>query len=232
MINYSGSSSRSEDSEEGLFLPEKRSAETSSPSSKEEHVQMPPSRRSGWFSFFLIICSAITLGLLGLILTLAQYRRPTDLASKSHEYQGGSKVVIHCGDTVEEAHERGCVWDLMAFSYTHPSCLYPSESAMFIEKYGPWDWYYDQNGTQPVPAEVLTTTPHLYTTHGWHVVHCLYILKLLHLASMSGALVTDEAIALHHTQHCVDMISQPKYPDYAHIGTTVQLAFSRCVTLD
>lgn len=189
-------------------------------------------QRSRLCSALIVASTSLTLGLLAFILVLAQRRHPGSTVSLWPTYQGGSHVVEHCGNTPEEAQALGCVWDLMSFGWIHPRCYKPDESQMWLEKYGPWKWYYDLNATQEIAPEDLTTTRRVYTEQGYHVVHCLYIFKLLHMAGMSGHIVTDEAIPLAHTQHCVDMISAPKYTDFKHVNTRVDMLFARCVTLD
>ncbi|KAF9696964.1 hypothetical protein EKO04_005065 [Ascochyta lentis] len=190
------------------------------------------SRRSWLVSALIVGSTSLTLGLLAFILVIAQRRHPGSTVSLWPTYQGGSQVVEHCGNSPEEAQELGCVWDLMSFGWIHPRCFKPDESQMWLEKYGPWKWYYDLNATQEIAPEDLTTTGRVYTEQGYHVVHCLYIFKLLHMAGMSGHIVTDEAIPLAHTQHCVDMISAPKYTDFKHVNTRVDMLFARCVTLN
>ncbi|EMD95340.1 hypothetical protein COCC4DRAFT_65434 [Bipolaris maydis ATCC 48331] len=188
--------------------------------------------RSRLCSALIVASASLTLGLLAFILVVAQRRHPQSAVSLWPTYQGGSVVVEHCGNSPQEAQDLGCTWDLMSFGWVHPRCFKPDESQMWLEKYGPWKWYYDLNATQEIAPEDLTTTGRVYTEQGYHVVHCLYIFKLLHMAGMSGHIVTDEAIPLAHTQHCVDMISSPKYTDFKHINTRVDMLFARCVTLN
>jgi hypothetical protein len=120
----------------------------------------------------------------------------------------------------------------MSFGRTHPKCYNKAESDAWIDVYGPWKWYRDHNATELLTDEELPYEPVVFTEQGYHVVHCIYIFKLLHLAGMSGNLVTDEAIPLKHTDHCVKLIASPKYTDFQHINTRVDLLFARCVTLD
>lgn len=195
---------------------------------KHKHIQSS----YGVYRIFIFFSTSLALGLLTFVLILAQKRRPSPAVSLWPTYQGGSHVVEHCGNSPEEAQGLGCVWDLMSFGWVHPRCFNPEESQMWLEKYGPWKWYHDLNATSEIPDEDLTTTSRVYTEQGYHVVHCLYIFKLLHMAGMSGHIVTDEAIPLTHTQHCVDMISSPKYTDFKHINTKIDMLFARCVTIN
>ncbi|KAL1622437.1 hypothetical protein SLS54_005002 [Diplodia seriata] len=207
-------------------------AGTQQQASEKSGWNAPSSKRSKLCSAFIMLSAILTLGALSLVLIVAQRREAGSLVPLWPTYQGGSRVVEHCGNSPEEAQALGCVWDLMSFGWIHPRCYNPEESQLWMDKYGPWKWYYDLNATAEIPDDELTGTRRVYTEQGYHVVHCLYIFKLLHLAGMSGHIVTDEAIPLAHTQHCVDMISAPKYTDFKHINTRVDMLFARCVTLD
>ncbi|KAJ8110874.1 hypothetical protein OPT61_g6392 [Boeremia exigua] len=168
--------------EDQPFVPTNSSRNTDYISPESRHN----SRRSWLGSVFIVVSASLTLGLLAFILVLAQRRHPGSTVSLWPTYQGGSQVLEHCGNTPEEAQALGCVWDLMSFGWTHPRCFKPDESKMWLEKYGPWKWYYDLNATQEIAPEDLTTTGRVYTTQGYHVVHCLYIFKLLHMAVSHG----------------------------------------------
>jgi hypothetical protein len=149
-------------------------------------------------------------------------------------HEGGSRTYHHCGNSPEEAKTRGCVWDLMSYSWVHPACYNKAESDEWIANYGPWDWYPQRNSTKSevLKDEVLPYSPLVWTQQGYHVVHCLYIWKLLHLAGMNGHLVTDEGIPFQHTDHCVKMISNSTFTTFDTVNTKVHLGFGKCVSLD
>lgn len=121
----------------------------------------------------------------------------------------------------------------MSFSWTHPACYNKNESDAWIEKYGPWKWYLNKDDTEDnaLADEVLPYQKRVWTEQGYHVTHCLYIFKLLHLAGMSGHLVTDEGIGMAHTDHCVKMIADPVWTPFETINTRVDLLYGRCVTI-
>lgn len=98
-----------------------------------------------------------------MILIVAQHRHPTSAVSLWAIYQGGSTVVEHCGSSPQEAQALGCTWDLMSYGWVHPRCVKPDESQMWIQKHGPWKWYYDGNATQEIPLEDLPMTVRAHT---------------------------------------------------------------------
>ncbi|TVY27467.1 hypothetical protein LHYA1_G003187 [Lachnellula hyalina] len=148
--------------------------------------------------------------------------------------EAGGNVIVDCGGTPAEAKDRGCVWDLMSFSWTHPACYNKNESETFLAEYGPWKWY--ENVDNKPGAEVLDESDLPYMSMVWtqehyHIAHCTYILKLLHLAAMSGHLVTDEGIGMFHTDHCVKVFLDPERVVFEKVTTRVQLLYGKCVTI-
>ncbi|KAM3064761.1 hypothetical protein ACMFMG_012075 [Clarireedia jacksonii] len=148
--------------------------------------------------------------------------------------EAGDNVIVDCGNSPEEAKVLGCVWDLMSFSWTHPACYNKNVSDAFLEKYGPWKWYLNENN-KPVGEELteedLPYVPMVWTQEHYHIAHCTYIFKLLHIAAMSGHLVTNEGIGMFHTNHCVDVFLDPERVPFEKVTTRVQLLFGKCVTI-
>ncbi|WQF81104.1 hypothetical protein CDEST_06118 [Colletotrichum destructivum] len=194
-------------------------------------MTMQQDRRRPWFTLSFLISTGLITALLLLLVVLQTDHTSKEVVSWP-EFQGGSRVVADCGYSPEEAKAKGCVWDLMSFGWTHPACYNKAESEKWLNDFGPWKWYLDLNATQEVAEKDLPYTELVYAEQGYHVQHCLYVLKLLHLAAMTGHPVTDEAIPLAHTGHCTKMISDPAYLDFKHINTKVDLLLARCVTLD
>ncbi|TGO09336.1 hypothetical protein BTUL_0170g00280 [Botrytis tulipae] len=158
--------------------------------------------------------------------------------------QGGSQVVAHCGISAQEAMERGCLWDIMSFGWIHPLCFDKEESDRWAAKYGPFDWYVDDgqavdekeqpvNGTltQPLSLDEIPFAQSVWTTQGYHIMHCLYLLKMVHVAALNSDPVSNEAVNLGHTDHCVGLIGNTDLIEYDAITTPVRLLFVQCVTL-
>lgn len=151
------------------------------------------------------------------------------------QHKGGSKVLAHCGTNPEEAQAQGCIWDIMSFGWAHPTCFDKEESDKWYEQYGPWEWYAEKPGNEteqiPLTTEQLPYTPLVWATQGYHIQHCLYVLKLIHLAGLNSAPVTNEGIEVGHTEHCIKLIGNPKITPYDQVNTRVRLLFVQCVTL-
>jgi hypothetical protein len=158
--------------------------------------------------------------------------------------QGGSVVIEHCGLSSQEAIDRGCIWDIMSYGWIHPSCYDKKESDRWLAKYGPFKWYIDDgqqqdeksqplNGTltQQLSLDEIPYTQAVWTTQGYHVMHCLYLLKMVHVAALHSAPVSNEAVNLGHTDHCVGLIGKTDLIEYDAVTTQVRLLFVQCVTL-
>lgn len=99
--------------------------------------------------------------------------------------EAGDNVIVDCGSTPSEAKDKGCVWDLMSFSWTHPACYNKNESDKFLAEYGPWKWYENVDnkpGAEVLDEDDLPYMSMVWTQEHYHIAHCTYILKLLHLA--------------------------------------------------
>ncbi|RAL63401.1 hypothetical protein DID88_003825 [Monilinia fructigena] len=156
--------------------------------------------------------------------------------------EGGKEVIVDCGSTPAEAQAKGCVWDLMSFSWTHPACYNKNISDEFLDKYGPFTFHANINKkpgyelTQDELPYVRSVTPETKVPMVWaqehyHTAHCAYIMKLLHIAAMSGHLVTNEGIGMGHTNHCVGVFLDPTREPFSKITTRVELLFGKCVQI-
>ncbi|KAK2733562.1 hypothetical protein CKAH01_08357 [Colletotrichum kahawae] len=97
----------------------------------------------------------------------------------------------NCGDTIEEARANGCVYDSLAAAWLPPHCRSAKLTAEF-ESLGPnepdttgntWGYWHDQNQTHPMTLEEVSQLPEaarrgqharFFTTHEWHLVHCVF----------------------------------------------------------
>ncbi|KZF21983.1 hypothetical protein L228DRAFT_268489 [Xylona heveae TC161] len=225
-----------QDESEKPFVGQGSSAE--SDADDEEHARRPvPPRRSCYRSGVSVvaIASIVLLGMIAFSVLVKDSRSGKVPNAPKAQVQGGSVVTAHCGTTPEEAQDRGCFWDIMSFGWMHPSCFDQEESARWAAEYGPWEWYTERpsNATdlRPLTADELPHTPVVWTTQGYHVQHCLYVLKMIHLAAMAESPVSNEGIELGHTDHCTKLIANPELVDYGEVNTRVHLLFVQCVTL-
>jgi len=199
----------------------------------QENPNTASTKNLRWPTAFLVITNITTL-LIFLIYVINppyHYHR-MDTGKPELSYQGGTHIIEHCGDSFEEAQVRGCIFDLMSFRWIHPACFNRNESEAWLEAYGPWDWYLEKNNNESIVGpDVLQYQARAWTQHSYHVAHCLYFWKLLHLAAISGSLVDDETIAMHHSDHCAEIIMKNESIPVQHVVTRVDMTYSKCVTL-
>ena len=226
---------QNKDEAEKAFLSSRSSVDESG---GEEPLALLPVRKRSWGRSCLSvggIACIVFLGMMAFAVLVRDSRSGKVPDSRPPQTQGGSIVTAHCGTTPEEAQARGCIWDIMSFGWMHPSCFDYEESAQWETQYGPWEWYSERPGNAtdliPLTAEELPYTPVVWTTQGYHVQHCLYVLKMIHVAAMAGEAVSNEGIELSHTAHCTKLIGDPELVEYAEVNTRVHLLFVQCVTL-
>ncbi|CAD6456738.1 9f6061ae-621c-402c-be81-c7d09c08300b-CDS [Sclerotinia trifoliorum] len=153
---------------------------------------------------------------------------------------------LDCGTTETTAKAANCTFNLMSFSYIPTGCtdttLLPqftnSHATLPPDSAGTFPWYRWSNRTEPVPqdAEQLSKYPFIWTTHEWHIAHCLYNWALTSaaigrvLAGERNVWVLGDAVEGAHIAHCNGLVS-----DRVTSGLTPLRAFraiGRCVRLD
>ncbi|EQB50357.1 hypothetical protein CGLO_10226 [Colletotrichum gloeosporioides Cg-14] len=145
-------------------------------------------------------------------------------------------VSCNCGETIEEARANSCVYDSLAAAWLPPHCRSAKLTAEF-ESLGPnepdmtgntWGYWHDQNQTHPMTLEEVSQLPEaarrgqharFFTTHEWHLVHCVFYWRKMWEAArcargVDGASCGDDGIlviekrydTLMHINHCMKMM--------------------------
>ncbi|MCJ1310494.1 hypothetical protein MMC25_004158 [Agyrium rufum] len=114
-----------------------------------------------------------------------------------------------CGSTPDEARSLGCTFDIISFSFLPPRCHDPELAAEFASL-RQWEWFEDQNQTQPIPQEVALSGNYegLYVNWDYHITHCVFMWRKMHRAfQRGGKSAIDGYIAPEaHTKHCGMML--------------------------
>ncbi|KAF7943074.1 hypothetical protein EAE96_011017 [Botrytis aclada] len=153
---------------------------------------------------------------------------------------------LDCGDSEASAKAAGCTFNFMAFSYVPAACNGSEIMSSFVDKHaslpldeaGIFPWYRWSNQTEPVPqdADELSKYPFIWTTHEWHIAHCLYNWALTTdaisrvLNNEKNVWILQDAVQGGHIAHCNGLVS-----DRVTSGLTPLRAFraiGRCVKLD
>jgi hypothetical protein len=87
-----------------------------------------------------------------------------------------------------------------------------------------FDWYLDANYTDLVSIETARRGDHdiLYPLHNYHILHCLYQFRRLHMAIIEHRQIDEDVFSYDHTLHCTKMIMQwPREIMYGKNTTTM-----------
>lgn len=176
-------------------------------------------------SLFLAIILIIT------VIAVATQRKPSRKGPFDPAARGALvDMTPGCGNNPSEAKANGCIFDVMNYAWTRPECYDEGASKEALSR-GPWKWYLDANATQPLEGqdlERLAFETEVWTEHSYHVAHCLYSLKLVHRAGMSGQWMLKEVGSWNHTLHCDDLLMKTG-TEGALVNTWVRTLYQPCV---
>ncbi|PFH62853.1 hypothetical protein XA68_11634 [Ophiocordyceps unilateralis] len=127
----------------------------------------------------------------------------------------------HCGNTIKEALERGCVYDTMATAWLPPYCRDEELTAEF-DRSGPgpggqWSYFADKAGNVPLDrtemARLGETKGSFWASRDWHIVHCLFYWQKFVRIRNTGVVMEERFDNLDHVKHCSRLIRNP-VPDH------------------
>lgn len=134
---------------------------------------------------------------------------------------------LHCGTTVSEARNRGCMYDLMANGWVPHQCY----DQTLVDEFLSWGgtWYYDEAHTREIPEDVLFlgNLASFYPHDLHHDRHCLYTWRKLVNAAATGGLIDAESANPTHTEHCTNYL-MGKINTPAIVSTR---GFRRCIRM-
>jgi hypothetical protein len=108
-----------------------------------------------------------------------------------------------CGETVEEARAKNCIFDPMSFIWVKPACYHPDLVNDFFNR-TEWQWYSDPKLEQKIPMEEMFNGDHprAFAPRKYHPIHCTYMWRKMH-AVVSERLPMDSDLRKpQHTLHC------------------------------
>ncbi|KAF6821709.1 hypothetical protein CMUS01_11367 [Colletotrichum musicola] len=140
-----------------------------------------------------------------------------------------SNAPPHCGSSVQEAHDLGCVFDIVSNSWTPRECYFEDLALDFLAL-PDTVWYADEDHNNTVPLSELEKgeMPLVYPSFGHHDRHCLYTWRKLQHAASSKLMIDAESASGKHVKHCTDYLVG-RYPDVK--PTLSHRSFSSCVNL-
>jgi hypothetical protein len=145
-----------------------------------------------------------------------------------------SKYVMQspCGSTPVEARERGCRFDVNSFCWLPAPCDDEALAREF-EQLAAWEWFRDENKTQPLSGEQVATGEFtdLHVSWEYHLQHCTFMWRKLHRAILGrgGKAAVDSYIGeMKHTRHCADMLLNYRDEPLDTFDTFIVVKFPHC----
>ncbi|EKD17529.1 uncharacterized protein L3040_006643 [Drepanopeziza brunnea f. sp. 'multigermtubi'] len=121
--------------------------------------------------------------------------------------QAPPRAALHCGDSLEEAKARGCIFDIVTANYIHRDCPLDFQDEFYYYQNGtPWTYWKDQRGTMPMTLEELADADEYYSTDREHTIHCAFILKRQHAVMARGDRLDSMTGGFAHADHCVQYL--------------------------
>lgn len=118
-----------------------------------------------------------------------------------------------CGDNLAQARAMGCKYDSVAAAWLPAQCRDEENTAEFdISGPGPageWTYYTDWDKTDTISLAEIENLPDtggsFYTTHEWHIQHCLYTFRKIWRAPTTGVIIEHRFDTDAHLKHCGQM---------------------------
>lgn len=160
---------------------------------------------------------------------------PFDLSPTQSIFKG--KNYIECGNSLEEALERGCEYDILANHFVHRSCLDERAILEYQQEGDTWLGYTDMNWTDVIPTTKAMGESGVYWTNQRdHVVHCAMLWRKQWRALTENRRYWDAIIASEeHVMHCSEFLMEMSERhdgfDWREKPMTVEVGYSGCVDM-
>lgn len=145
-----------------------------------------------------------------------------------------------CGETLEDAHQRGCIFDSLTLTWLHPECSFHGHQE-FLETSGnkTWHFWQDKHGTVEYASyqslSLLPPGTTYYVTQGEHLNHCMWNMLRVHDALLNGKRLDAVTSKYQHSKHCLSMlVEQATFGDKEDLakvsvaGRTGRIGFNSC----
>lgn len=192
-------------------------------------VKDTPKQRLGYLNVegisTVILCLLATFGVIDLC-----YQAYSSIHTTNHIHlhattQTDPDISCNCGETITEALSNNCKYDSLAAAWLPPACRNDNLTLAF-EKAGSnpdgsWPYFADVNMTRPLSLNEVSMLPVtragggdaknvFYTTHRWHLVHCMYYWKKMFLSQEMGTTIERRYNNVGHIEHCLRAVLERK----------------------
>ena len=139
-------------------------------------------------------------------------------------------ILGDCGNSVEEAQAKGCIFDVMAFTWEPPECYDAELVAEFLDSYD-WKFYRKWHGKEEdlIPWEESSQgLSDVWSPWIYHTLHCTFQWRKFHRAWAAGAPIDSATADYNHTRHCESQLWKGEYEGNDVINTLLELRFLSC----
>ncbi|KAK1850325.1 hypothetical protein CCHR01_07034 [Colletotrichum chrysophilum] len=204
----------------------------------DDHDQVPAANHknspsSRLFAFSLPLLAAVVIVLLAFT-GVVEHAICRTILSDTHHKRGPKVMIKPCGNTPQEARERGCHFDVISFCWL-PSQCYDAELSREFDEANHLEWFLDPNRTSPLSHEQIMTGEYtgLYVNWEYHVRHCTAMWKKMHraiiLGNGDGVKAIDGYIVVYeHTKHCEHMLLAGRNIAPDIINTRIAVKYPDC----
>lgn len=115
-----------------------------------------------------------------------------------------------CGSNIKEAHEKGCLFDVMLHSWVPEDCFDKELMDRYLTEV-PYRWYRDERFEEEITIEEMRRGEHgsAAVKLEEHGTHCAYVLEKNLRAIMKGKSVARSIFSVQHAVHCIGLIVDP-----------------------
>ncbi|KEF52130.1 uncharacterized protein A1O9_11756 [Exophiala aquamarina CBS 119918] len=153
----------------------------------------------------------------------------TAVSTKDERHNVTSNAwALDCGDSVEEARELGCAYDVLLNHWVPAPCV----DDEFVKEYqddGSWAAYYDEGLThQIMTIDEMSEQDIYYTSVRDHINHCAVVWKKQFYMLFEERQAFDSVIVMpYHTDHCAQYLTEVSDRDW-NSSTRVEVGFAGC----
>ncbi|KAF4556690.1 Hypothetical protein D9617_1g085690 [Elsinoe fawcettii] len=156
-----------------------------------------------WGSVYVwIVAIGVSISI-GIAIGMATSRTETNLTRPTNDLQRARP----CGNTSADAISAGCTWDQLTWAWYPPQCPhYANEEFVAADD---WKFFSDPWGTEANASmweQGLNNQVQLFSRHGEHLTHCVYLLLSMGQVVRDGTPTTPKLRNYEHLEHCVEML--------------------------
>ncbi|KAL2060129.1 hypothetical protein VTL71DRAFT_9951 [Oculimacula yallundae] len=162
------------------------------------------------YGYLVVSTTLFIFGMIAISFTVSN-------TSITRKQQTSSSVVpdqiLECGRSAEEAHARGCVFDIMNYAWIPAPCYNKTLSDQYWEGLveNGIEFWKDSSKSEVLPYQEILAARHEYSYTSWllHLKHCQYLIHRQLQCLTFGTPVDNVSRNLSHAEHCLEEVRRP-----------------------